>query len=77
MLYFEKDCPRSVIIGLSPEIKYDVNWFDPQNGTWFNPDKPITSDTTGRIILPPFPYKKQRSETDWALKLTLETDARP
>jgi len=77
MLYFEKDCPHSVITGVRPGKKYAVSWFDPQKGTWIRPDNSITSDASGRIILPPFPDKKARSETDWALKLILKQDTLP
>jgi hypothetical protein len=77
MLYFEKDCPRSVITGVNPGNKYDVNWFDPKKGTWIHPDSPITSDAMGRIFLPQYPDKISGTGTDWALKLVLKQDTMP
>ena len=72
MLYFEKDCPRSVITGIKQGNEYKAGWFDPKNGTWIQSDNPLIPDPSGRIVLPPFPDNKARSGTDWALKLTSE-----
>jgi hypothetical protein len=77
MLYFEKDCPMAVVTGGRPTARYIASWFDPRNGRWIRVDNPLIAEESGRIILPLFPEKTTRSETDWALKLILKQDTLP
>ena len=72
LLYFEKDCPRAVVTGFRPGARYKVNWFNPRNGQWIDADTAIVTSESGQITLPPFPDNSSRSETDWAIKLTLD-----
>ena len=71
LMYFEKDCPRAVVTGIKPNTKYDASWFDPRNGQWIKVETPIITNETGQIVLPQFPDNSDKSETDWAIKLTL------
>ncbi len=71
LLYFERDCPQTVITGVKPKARYIARWFDPRNGRWTPVDTPLVAEGSGRIPMPPFPDQKARSEMDWAIKLTL------
>lgn len=68
LVYFEKDCPRAAIRGLSPNKAFDIKWFDTHTGEWINDEsfKTLTSDGNGRIKLPEYP-----SESDWGFSLVL------
>ncbi|UCG48648.1 MAG: DUF4038 domain-containing protein [Phycisphaerales bacterium] len=68
LLYFEKDCPKAVVSGALPGVKYAVRWFDPRTGRWIV-RRVLEADADGRIPLPDFPDGGPKSETDWALKL--------
>jgi hypothetical protein len=70
VLYFEKDCPEARLSGALPNAKYKALWFNPRTGDWIGAGVLIV-DSAGKIILPNFPDKSTRSNTDWALKLTL------
>jgi hypothetical protein len=74
LLYFEKDCPKANLSGALPRSKYKALWFNPRTGDWMGASV-LGADSAGRIILPKFPDKSTRSNTDWGLKLTLR-DAR-
>ena len=63
LVYFEKGCPRSQIRGARLDAVYQVEWFDPREGTW-KPAGTLKSSLTGIITLPEFP-----SDSDWGLKL--------
>ena len=71
MMYFEKDCPQATVTGLKPNTKYDASWFDPGNGQWINVEAPVITNDSGQIVMPQFPDNSDKSETDWAIKLTL------
>ena len=71
MLYFEKDCPKSVLTGIKPNSSYFVSWFDTVNGNWIHLDNLLVSDKSGQLALPLFPGEKERSDKDWAIKLIL------
>ncbi len=70
MLYFEKDCPKASLSGALPRSKYKALWFNPRTGDWIGAGV-LGADSTGKITLPSFPDKSTRSNSDWALKLTL------
>jgi len=74
VLYFEKDCPQAGLSGALPDSKYKALWFNPRTGDWISASA-LIADSAGKITLPNFPDKLARSNTDWALKLTLR-DAR-
>jgi hypothetical protein len=74
LMYFEKDCPKANLSGALPRSKYKALWFNPRTGDWMGASV-LGADSAGRIILPKFPDKSTRSNTDWGLKLTLR-DAR-
>ncbi len=70
LLYFEKDCPLAVVSGLEPGAAYHARWFDPREGVWLAAGSgSLTPDPNGRIVLSPFPDKRERSQSDWGLKL--------
>ena len=71
LLYFEKECPRATLTGTKPGGRYQARWFYPQNGEWNNEGVPLVADAAGSITLPPYPEAGNKSETDWALRLTL------
>ena len=68
LLYFEKDCPKAVVSGALPGVKYTVRWLDPRTGRWIV-RRVLEADADGKIALPDFPGGAPKSETDWALKL--------
>jgi hypothetical protein len=71
LLYFERDCPKAVLSGASPEGKYKVQWFNPRTGDWLDTNpRVLAADSAGRIRLPGFPYGGEKSTDDWAMKLT-------
>ncbi len=74
VLYFEKDCPKASLSGALPRSKYKALWFNPRTGDWIGASI-LSADSAGGIVLPNFPDKSKRSNTDWGLKLTLR-DAR-
>ena len=74
LLYFEKECPHTVVTDVKPNAMYYANWFNPVTGRWISIDTPLNADETGRIILPQFPDNTDRSDMDWAIKLTLKSD---
>jgi len=72
LLYFEQDCPRATLSGLPAGREYRVQWFDPRIGRWLDaatPSEMITVPADGTVSLPSFPGGKEKSNTDWALKL--------
>ncbi len=71
LLYFEKDCPQATVSGLKANSSYTARWFDPRNGKWINADVTLNADAAGHVKLPLFPNQTERSDMDWALKLTL------
>jgi hypothetical protein len=72
LLYFEKDCPRATLSGLSPDRAYQARWFNPRSGQWTRAGEgSLVAGPSGTAELPPFPNGKPRSSLDWALKLTL------
>jgi Protein of unknown function (DUF4038)/Domain of unknown function (DUF5060) len=72
MLYFEKDCPQAAISTARPGAQYKARWFSPQTGEWRDADPGhVLADVSGRIVVPRFPGADVKSESDWALKLTL------
>ena len=70
LLYFEKDCPKASLSGARSKGKYKALWFNPRTGDWKDTGV-LSADSTGGIVLPNFPDKSKRSNTDWAIKLTL------
>lgn len=73
LLYFEKDCPQPIVSGALPDRSYKAVWFNPRTGDWSDAGKEIQiADSMGKIILPNFPGNLQKSNIDWALKLTLK-----
>jgi len=71
LLYFEMACPRATLAGALPEKSYNATWFKPRSGQW-NPAKALKANKKAQINLPPFPQNRNKSELDWALKLTLK-----
>ncbi len=71
LLYFEKDCPQATVAGARPNAQYTARWFNPRNGEWIVVNSPVMADAAGGVALPPFPNQTAKSDTDWALKLTL------
>ncbi|MFZ5830709.1 MAG: DUF4038 domain-containing protein, partial [Planctomycetota bacterium] len=70
LIYFEKDCPRATLSGLTAGASYKAQWFDPRAGEWLAAgDGLLEADTQGAAKLPPFPGSEETSNTDWALKL--------
>ncbi|MCG8401096.1 MAG: DUF4038 domain-containing protein, partial [Firmicutes bacterium] len=69
MLYFEKDCPRITVRGVTNDSRFRVKWFDPRKGEWFDDAdiKYIESDQQCRMHIPEFP-----SNEDWGMSLVLE-----
>jgi hypothetical protein len=67
-LYFENKSRRAKLSGFNPNMRYDLNWFDPRNGQWTNREQVVT-DAKGMISLPAFPGKLDIAQTDWAAKL--------
>lgn len=68
LVYFEKDCPQTVIRGAIPYAAYLARWFDPERGRWFSADPArVEADMIGRIKVPPYPS----SGKDWGFALTL------
>jgi len=70
LLYFEKGCPKAVLSGAVSGGQYKARWFDPQTGDWTDAGT-LAADSSGKIALPNFPDNSSVSQTDWALKLTL------
>jgi hypothetical protein len=68
LLYFEKDCPRATVSGLSPRSRYRARWFDPRTGKW-QPAGRLAADRDGQAILPGYPDGSERSGRDWGLQL--------
>ena len=72
LLYFEKYCDRPTLSGAVPNGKYKLHWFDPRHGDWLDAGGgTFSADAQGKIVLPNFPGNPTKSDTDWALKLTL------
>ena len=65
MLYFEADCPQSVVRGTVRDADYSAQWFDPRTGAWIEIGL-LHSSVDAQIHLPEFP-----GEGDWAAKLEL------
>lgn len=75
LLYFEQDCPRATLSGMPAGREYRVQWFDPRRGRWLDAataSKTITIASDGTVPLPPFPGEKAKSDTDWAMKGTMQ-----
>jgi uncharacterized protein DUF4038/uncharacterized protein DUF5060 len=71
LLYFEKDCPKAVVLQMPPNTKYAAQWFNPRTGDWLDAGSgDVISDSTGGIDLPHFPGDSAKSTNDWGLKLT-------
>ena len=67
LLYFEEDGERNAILrGGLPAATYRPSWFDPREGTWQAPGKPITVETSSLLHLPERP-----DDRDWGLMLEL------
>jgi hypothetical protein len=71
MLYFEKDCPKAILIGTKPGAGYEMQWFDTSKGKWVKTER-VRSDQTGKIKMPDFPTGSGISTRDWAVKLVLK-----
>ena len=72
MIYFESDCPSAMLAGARTRTVYDAKWFNPRTGAWSSADGgTAVAEADGTIQLPAFPSGKQRSTTDWELKLIL------
>ena len=70
LLYFENNCPRATVSGLTPKATYHARWFDPREGVWLAAGSgSLIAEPNGRIVLPPFPGDEERSKNDWGLKL--------
>jgi hypothetical protein len=70
LLYFEKECPRATLSGAKRSGRYAARWFNTRTARWKSPIE-VKANGHGRIALPPFPGEAEKSDTDWALKLTL------
>jgi hypothetical protein len=70
MVYFEKECPQATVSGAQPGAKYQSRWFNPRTGKWAGA-KILTADADGKIVLPAFPGGSEKSDDDWAMKLSL------
>ena len=55
---------------LVPENSYEISWFDPKDGKWFN-GYTLDTDMDGALQLDNFPEGDRRSARDWALKIKL------
>jgi len=70
LLYFENNCPRATVSGLTPKTTYHARWFDPREEVWLAAGSGnLIAGPNGRIVLPPFPDDEERSKNDWGLKL--------
>ena len=70
LVYFEKECPQAALSGAQPGATYQAQWFNPRTGKWGGA-RMIAADAEGKVALPAFPGGVEKSEDDWALKLTL------
>jgi len=70
LIYFEQGCDRARLSGAIPDGSYEASWFNPRNGEWTDAGT-LVADDQGEIALPRFPGNRERSDTDWAMKLTL------
>ncbi len=70
MLYFENGCIQPKLHGFQPYGSYQLEWFDPGNGTWIG-NVELSADQAGTIDLPAFPGGLKTAKTDWAAKLTI------
>ena len=69
LLYFERDGERNAIVrGALPAATYRPSWFDPREGIWQAPGKPITVQPSSLLHLPERP-----DDRDWGLMLELVT----
>lgn len=70
LLYFEQDCPPATLAGAPPGRSYRARWFNPRNGGWLE-GTTVRANAQGQLSPPPFPGASAKSDTDWALQLTL------
>ena len=70
LLYFEQDCPPATLSGAQPDRSYHARWFNPRTGAWRDAAT-VKADADGQVQPPPFPGSPAKSDTDWALQLTL------
>lgn len=68
LLYFENESEIPVIKELRPSSRYEILWFDTQNGEWQERSEQ-TTDEKGSLSLGTFPEGEQVSSRDWALKI--------
>jgi hypothetical protein len=73
LLYFEKDCPSATVSGALSGRAYEVTWFNPRTGEWFQAGK-SEADAEGTIRLPAFPGPEMKSRLDWAVKMVVAGD---
>ena len=67
-----QDCLPATLTGARPNGQYRARWFNPRTGQWRNGEHDsIKADAEGKSALPPFPGAPGKSDTDWALKLSL------
>jgi hypothetical protein len=71
LVYFENDCPRSIVRGALPMSIYRARWFDPRQGTWKDAGEgTLQADKTGEIQLSASP-----GDLDWGLSLVYQSAA--
>jgi len=70
LLYFEKECPKATLSGAISNASYRAHWFNPRTGEWSDAGSgTLTTDASGKIVLPDFPDNSPTSTHDWAMKL--------
>ena len=68
-IYFENECEIPHVEGLVPEMKYRIQWFDPETGHWVKDSLISTADADGTVELEEFPDGRKVSSKDWCLKI--------
>ena len=61
-------CAQATLSDVLPENTYLVEWFDTISGEWIK-TVPLTSDKSGKVVMPDFPGGLSVSDRDWAVKL--------
>lgn len=71
LCYFEQGCPTTVVRGLLPNTRYQIDWFNPITGRWIGDVRmqTVKSDQMCRITLPGF-----LGDQDWGLYLGRAAD---
>lgn len=70
LLYCENNAEIPLLTGFLPGERYQFAWFNPVTGHWAAAVT-LSADVEGQLQLPQLPPSGQRTETDWAAKITL------